>query len=61
MLAVCLGIPVAYLLATKSFKGKEMLDTLADLPVCMPPLVAGLALLILLGDSMFGNILKEWF
>ncbi len=59
MLAVCLGIPVAYLLATKSFKGKEMLDTLVDLPVCMPPLVAGLALLILLGDSMFGNILKD--
>jgi molybdate transport system permease protein len=27
-LALCLGIPVAYLLAMKDFKGKEILDTL---------------------------------
>ena len=58
-LALCLGIPVAYLLAMKDFKGKKILDTLVDLPVSMPPLVAGLALLILLGgNSKFGRLLS---
>ncbi|MDY6880866.1 MAG: ABC transporter permease [Thermodesulfobacteriota bacterium] len=59
-LSLCLGIPVAYLLAMKSFKGKEILDTLVDLPISMPPLVAGLALLILLGgNSKFGRLLID--
>jgi len=59
-LALCLGIPVAYLLAMKDFKGKEILDTLVDLPISMPPLVAGLALLILLGgNSKFGGMLSS--
>jgi molybdate transport system permease protein len=61
LLALCLGIPVAYLLAMKNFKGKEILDTLVDLPISMPPLVAGLALLILLGgNSKFGSILSNY-
>lgn len=51
---------MAYLLAMKSFKGKEILDTLVDLPISMPPLVAGLALLILLGgNSKFGRLLID--
>ena len=59
-LALCLGIPVAYLMAMKNFKGKEILDTLVDLPISMPPLVAGLALLILLGgNSKLGNLLSS--
>ena len=59
-LSLCLGIPVAYLLAMKDFKGKEILDTLVDLPVAMPPLVAGLALLILLGgNNKFGRLLSD--
>jgi molybdate transport system permease protein len=36
-LALCLGIPVAYLLATKQFRGKEILDTLVDLPIFHAP------------------------
>jgi len=59
-LSLCLGIPVAYLLAMKDFKGKEILDTLVDLPIAMPPLVAGLALLILLGgNNKFGRLLSD--
>lgn len=60
LLALLLGIPVAYLLAMKNFKGKEILDTLVDLPISMPPLVAGLALLILLGgNSPIGGFLSR--
>jgi molybdate transport system permease protein len=59
-LALCLGVPTAYLLGMKKFRGKEIIDTLIDLPICMPPLVAGLALLILLGgDSGLGNFLSN--
>lgn len=60
LLACCLGIPVAYLLAMKDFRGKAILDTLVDLPISIPPLVAGLALLILLGgNSRLGGILSN--
>lgn len=60
LLACCLGIPVAYLLAMKDFKGKAILDTLVDLPISIPPMVAGLALLILLGgNSRLGGILSN--
>ena len=58
-LSLCIGIPVAYLLAMEDFKGKKILDTLVDLPIVMPPLVAGLALLILLGgNNKFGRLLS---
>lgn len=59
-LSLFLGIPVAYLLAMKNFKGKDILDTLVDLPISMPPLVSGLGLLILLGgNSGFGRFLND--
>jgi len=65
IVVVCLsflfGFPVAYLLALKNFKGKIFLDTLLDLPIVLPPLVSGLALLLLFGgDSWLGNILNHW-
>ncbi len=60
LLACCLGIPVAYLLAMKEFKGKQVLDTLVDLPISIPPLVAGLSLLVLLGgNSQLGSMLNR--
>jgi molybdate transport system permease protein len=48
-LAVVLGTPVAYLLARAAFRGKALLETLIDLPMVLPPAVAGLALLIAFG------------
>ncbi len=48
-LAVLLGTPLAYLLARYSFRGREVLDTLVDLPITIPPVVAGVALLLAFG------------
>ncbi|HEY3412580.1 MAG TPA: ABC transporter permease [Armatimonadota bacterium] len=48
-LCVILGTPMAYLLARKRFPGKGILDTLVDLPVVVPPVVAGVALLLAFG------------
>jgi molybdate transport system permease protein len=49
--AVCvaLGLPLAYLLARFEFRGKAVLDALIDLPITIPPVVVGLALLLAFG------------
>jgi molybdate transport system permease protein len=39
------GTPAAYLLATRSFRGKALIMTLIELPLVLPPAVAGIALL----------------
>jgi molybdate transport system permease protein len=43
------GTPVAYLLARRRFRGHTVLDTLLDLPMVLPPAVAGIALLVTFG------------
>ena len=45
-LAFVIGYPVAYFLALSETRLKLVLETLIDLPIVMPPLVSGLALLI---------------
>jgi molybdate transport system permease protein len=45
------GTPAAYLLATRSFRGRELLVTLIELPLVLPPAVAGIALLAAVGPS----------
>ena len=48
-LTLALGTPLAYLLARRSFRGASIVETFIDLPIVLPPSVAGLALLLLLG------------
>jgi molybdate transport system permease protein len=48
-LAILLGTPVAYLLARRDFPGKLVVDLLVDLPIVLPPTVAGVALLVTFG------------
>ncbi len=48
---VLLGLPVAYLLATRSFRGKRVLEVLVELPMVLPPTVAGFALLLAFGRA----------
>jgi molybdate transport system permease protein len=43
------GTPIAYLLATTEFSGKTLLTTLFELPLVLPPAVAGLGLLVAFG------------
>jgi molybdate transport system permease protein len=46
---VGLGTPLAYLLARRRFPGRWLVDTLVDLPIVLPPAVAGIALLMAFG------------
>ncbi|MFN8223614.1 MAG: ABC transporter permease [Gaiellales bacterium] len=48
---VLVGTPAAYLLATRRFRGRALVVTLVELPLVLPPAVAGIALL-----STFGRL-----
>ena len=49
LIVVLLGLPVAYLLASREFVGKRVVEVLIDLPMVLPPTVAGFALLMAFG------------
>ncbi|HLW02905.1 MAG TPA: ABC transporter permease [Ktedonobacterales bacterium] len=48
-LTVLAGTPIAYLLARHRFPGRILIDTLIDVPMLLPPAVAGIALLVAFG------------
>jgi molybdate transport system permease protein len=48
-LIVLFGTPTAYLLATRGFRGRTLLVTLVELPLVLPPAVAGIGLLAAFG------------
>jgi molybdate transport system permease protein len=50
-IVVVLGLPLAYLLATREFPGKRAVEVLVDLPMVLPPTVAGFALLMAFGRA----------
>ena len=59
-LTLVFGTPVAYLLARGQFRGRALLDTLIDLPMVLPPSVAGIALLLAFGRrGLLGRYLAE--
>lgn len=58
---VLVGTGMAYLLARRNFKGKEILDILLTLPLVLPPTVIGYYLIILMGrNGLIGSILYHW-
>jgi len=59
LLCVLLGTPIAFALARSSFRGRELVDTLIDLPVTVPPVVAGVSLLLVFGRrGLLGRYLE---
>lgn len=62
VLAVIFGTPLAYLLARYRFPGYGLIDTFLDLPIVLPPAVAGIALLLTLGRrGWLGQWLDQQF
>lgn len=51
VVCVGLGLPMAALLATRDFPGKRVIEVLIDLPMVIPPTVAGFALLMAFGRA----------
>ena len=59
-LALAVGLWLAWTLANRSFRGKEVLDAAVTLPLVLPPTVLGYYLLVLLGrNSPIGHV-YEW-
>jgi molybdate transport system permease protein len=56
LIAVVTGTPLALVLARRRFPGKTILELVIDLPIVLPPSVAGIALLIAFGrQGVFGT------
>jgi molybdate transport system permease protein len=62
ILAVLIGLGLAYILSNYDFRGREALDAVLTLPLVLPPTVLGYYLLVVLGrDSVFGRIYESIF
>ncbi|MFD0775552.1 ABC transporter permease [Streptomonospora algeriensis] len=60
--AVLLGVPLAWLLARAEFPGRRVARALVTVPLVIPPVVGGVALLLALGRrGLVGRHLDEWF
>ncbi|MCW4042414.1 MAG: ABC transporter permease [Candidatus Bathyarchaeota archaeon] len=61
LISFIFGIPTAYLLATRRFPGRSIVDTILDIPIVLPPAVAGIALLLAFAPrGILGPTLKEF-
>ena len=59
-ITILAGTPTAYLLARRRFPGRIVVDTLIDVPMLLPPAVAGIALLVAFGRrGLLGPLLDN--
>ena len=57
VLAIFTGVPLAFLLARRKFRGKRLLEALVNLPIVIPHTAAGVALLLVFGRR---GLLGQW-
>ena len=57
LLAVFTGVPLAFLLARRSFRGRHLVEALVNLPIVIPHTAAGVALLLVFGRR---GLLGQW-
>jgi len=56
------GVPLAWLLARTELPGRKLVRTLVTVPLTLPPVVGGVALLFVFGrNGLLGQYLWEWF
>jgi molybdate transport system permease protein len=62
VLSVVFGVPLAWMLARSDFPGRRLARALVVLPMVLPPVVGGVALLFALGRrGLVGQFLDRWF
>jgi molybdate transport system permease protein len=60
--SLVIGVPLAWVLARTEFPGLRLLRALVTLPLVLPPVVGGVALLLAFGRNGFvGRYLDQWF
>jgi molybdate transport system permease protein len=61
-LAVAFGVPLAWVLARVTFRGRSLVRALVLLPMVLPPVVGGVGLFYAFGrDGVIGQYLYSWF
>jgi molybdate transport system permease protein len=61
-LCLVLGVPLAWVLARVAFPGRRLVRALVTVPLVLPPVVGGVALLLALGrNGLAGQWLDRWF
>jgi molybdate transport system permease protein len=61
-IAAVVGLPLAWVLARRSFPGRRVVRALALVPLVLPPVVGGVALLLAFGrHGLLGGWLDSWF
>jgi molybdate transport system permease protein len=61
-LSILFGVPLAWMLARVDFRGRSLVRALVLLPLVVPPVVGGVALLYAFGRSgLVGEHLYDWF
>ncbi len=62
LICLLLGVPLAWVLARTTFPGRRLLRAVVTVPLVLPPVVGGVALLLLLGRrGLVGQYLDAWF
>ncbi|MBP2471494.1 molybdate transport system permease protein [Crossiella equi] len=62
VVCLLLGVPLAWLLARSDLPGRGLLRALVTVPLVLPPVVGGVALLFVLGRrGVLGQYLDQWF
>lgn len=56
---IIFSVPAAYALARYKFPGNHVINAILDIPLALPPLVAGVGLLILFSNTWFGRFLSS--
>jgi molybdate transport system permease protein len=60
--AFVLGVPLAWVLARSTWRGRKYLRALVTVPLVLPPVVGGIALLLAFGRrGLVGQYLDQWF
>ncbi len=61
-ISLMVGVPLAWVLARADFRGLRLLRALVTLPLVLPPVVGGVALLLVFGrNGLLGQYLDQWF
>ncbi|MDD2587018.1 MAG: ABC transporter permease [Syntrophomonadaceae bacterium] len=55
LLCMIFAVPAAYGLARLAFPAKKLINAVLNIPIALPPLVSGVALLLLFGTTAFGR------
>ncbi len=60
LMCLLLALPIAYGLERFSFRGQHLIGTVFNIPMALPPIVSGLALLLIFGTTEWGRRLAAY-